>query len=87
MRARGIVIATAAAALFVAGGAGTAVAGHHEGDEEKIKCHGVNECKGQADCKTTQNACKGQAACKGHGFKAMKAADCLSTGGVIGDIS
>ena len=65
-----------------AGSMGKAVAA-----SDKVHCYGVNDCKGKADCKTTENACKGQAACKGHGFKAMKAGECLSAGGVIGDIS
>lgn len=64
-----------------AGSAGKAIAA---GD--KVHCYGVTSCKGMNDCKTTENACKGQGACKGHGFKAKKAAECLSEGGVIGDI-
>lgn len=53
---------------------------------DKVHCYGVHSCKGNADCKTTENACKGQNACKGHGFKAMKAGDCLDAEGVIGDL-
>ena len=43
-------------------------------------------CKGQADCKTAQHDCKGMNSCKGHGFKGMKAAECLDAKGTIGDI-
>ncbi len=53
---------------------------------DKVHCYNVNSCKGQADCKTAQNECKGQNSCKGHGFKAMKAGECLGASGVIGDI-
>ena len=56
------------------------------GAEDTVHCHGVHSCKGQADCATTENACKGQNDCKGHGFKAMKAGDCLAKGGTIGDL-
>jgi uncharacterized membrane protein len=64
-----------------AGASGKAISAN-----DTVHCYGVTSCKGQADCKTTENACKGQAACKGHGFKAMKAGECLSSNGTIGDI-
>ncbi len=54
--------------------------------DDTVHCYGIHSCKGQADCATTENACKGQNACKGHGFKAMKAGECLSKGGTIGDL-
>jgi hypothetical protein len=53
---------------------------------DNVHCYGVHACKGESDCKTTDNSCKGQNACKGHGFKSMKADECLSKGGVIGDV-
>lgn len=54
--------------------------------DDTVHCYGVNSCKGQADCATTQHECKGQNECKGHGFKAMKAGECLTAGGTIGDL-
>ncbi|QYJ07664.1 BufA2 family periplasmic bufferin-type metallophore [Qipengyuania flava] len=54
--------------------------------DDTVHCYGIHSCKGQADCATTENACKGQNECKGHGFKAMKAGDCLAKGGTIGDL-
>ncbi|TMM47275.1 hypothetical protein [Qipengyuania marisflavi] len=53
---------------------------------DTVHCYGVNTCKGTADCATTKNECKGQNECAGHGFKAMKAGDCLTKDGTIGDI-
>jgi uncharacterized membrane protein len=64
-----------------AGSTGKAVAA-----TDKVHCYGVTACKGMNDCKTAENACKGQGACKGHGFKTAKAGECLSQGGVIGDL-
>ncbi|MCB2088356.1 MAG: hypothetical protein R3E18_06510 [Sphingomonadaceae bacterium] len=64
-----------------AGSSGSAISG-----DDSVHCYGVHSCKGQADCATADNACKGQNACKGHGFKAMKAGECLTKGGTIGDI-
>jgi len=52
-----------------------------------VHCYGVHSCKGNSDCKTAEHSCKGQNACKGHGFKALKAKECLSKSGTIGDIS
>ena len=55
--------------------------------EDVVHCYGVNTCKGTADCATTEHECKGQNECAGHGFKAMKAGECLTLGGTIGDIA
>ena len=73
--------AVAFAAEAPAGSSGAAI-----GSDDTVHCYGIHSCKGQADCATAENACKGQNACKGHGFKAMKAGECLTKGGVIGDL-
>lgn len=73
--------AAAFAAEPPAGSTGRAI-----GANDTVHCYGVHDCAGNADCKTTENACKGQNACKGHGFKAMKAGECLTKGGTIGDL-
>ncbi|PKF81420.1 hypothetical protein CW749_01910 [Vibrio sp. vnigr-6D03] len=56
------------------------------GAGDKVHCYGVHSCKGQSDCKTAEHSCKGQNNCGGHGFKAMKAKECLDKGGVISDV-
>ena len=63
----GVALATAAAALFIAG-TGVGSAANSSPNVVKAKCFGGNACKGQSDCQTTTNACKGQNACKGEGF-------------------
>ena len=73
--------AAAFAAEAPAGSTGRALSA-----DDTVHCYGVHECKGNADCATTENACKGMNACKGHGFKAMEAGVCLSKGGTIGDL-
>lgn len=79
------VMALSSAAAFAAdapaGSKGAAI-----GADDAVHCYGVHSCKGNSDCATAENACKGQNACKGHGFKMMKAGECLSKGGTIGDI-
>lgn len=67
----GIALATAAAGLFAVTAAGPAAA-----QAAKVKCEGVNGCKGQGGCKGASNSCKGQNGCKGQGFVEMSEADC-----------
>lgn len=73
--------AAAFAAELPAGSSGAAVA-----KDDTVHCYGVNACKGEADCKTAAHECKGMNSCKGQGFKAMKAGQCLTRGGTIGDL-
>ena len=70
----GLAVASAAAALFLAGTPATA---EDRGNLVKVKCYGVNACKGQADCKTSMNSCKGHNSCKGQGFVTMGEKACL----------
>lgn len=73
--------AVAFAAEPPAGSSGKAV-----GANDTVHCYGINSCKGTADCATANNACKGQNECKGHGFVGIKAGECLTKGGTIGDL-
>ena len=66
-----VALAAAAAVMFSAVAVTTARA-----DEAKVKCEGVNSCKGHSACKTANNACKGQNSCKGKGFLEMTKAEC-----------
>lgn len=50
----------------------------------KGQCHGVNACKGQADCGGSGHACAGKNACKGQGWIALAKAECDSRGGRFG---
>jgi hypothetical protein len=76
-----VLSAAAIAADAPAGSKGRAI-----GRDDVLRCYGVHACKGQSDCSTTEHACKGQNACKGHGYKVIKAGECLAKGGIIGDI-
>ena len=66
-KAGGVAIATAAALLF-----GTFAVSTASADEAKVKCTGVNSCKGQSSCKGAKNSCKGQ------GFVEMSKSDCAA---------
>jgi uncharacterized membrane protein len=67
----GAAIATAAALLFSTVAVPTAQA-----EEAKIKCEGVNSCKGTSACATAHNSCQGQNKCKGEGFLLLAKHDC-----------
>jgi uncharacterized membrane protein len=67
----GAAIATAAALLF-----STVAAPAASAEDAKIKCEGVNSCKGTSACATAHNSCQGQNKCKGQGFLLMSKADC-----------
>jgi hypothetical protein len=75
LRNRNALVASAVAALFVGGLAG-AVHAEDRAGEAKIKCEGVNSCKGHSDCKSAHNACKGQNGCGGKGFVMMTQEEC-----------
>jgi uncharacterized membrane protein len=76
MNRRSRTLASAAAALFVAGGTGVASADQHEGGEAKVKCEGVNECKGHGECSGAHNECKGKNSCKGKSFLMLSPEEC-----------
>jgi len=80
MKSRSFALASAAAALFLAGGIGVANADEGEA-AAKIHCEGVNQCKGQSDCATEANQCKGQNSCKGKGFLLMTEDECKAAKG------
>ena len=78
---KGILIASAAATLFLSG-AFVARAEQKAGVDE-VRCAGINACKGQGSCASAHNACKGQNGCKGQGIVKASAADCKSKGGTV----
>lgn len=81
-KSSGVAIAATAAFLLVSGAVGVQTAG---AQDAKVKCYGVNACKGQSACKTASSQCKGLNACKGQGFSALSKADCTAQGGKLSD--
>jgi uncharacterized membrane protein len=64
-------MAAAAALLFT-----TVATTANAADEAKVKCEGVNSCKGTSACSTATNACQGQNKCKGEGYLLLPKAEC-----------
>ena len=75
----GILLATAVAALFVAGSVAAAEQGAAQ--EAKVTCGGINACKGQSECATATSGCKGLNACKGQGIVSTSKKECADKGG------
>ena len=77
MTVKGALVAASVAGLFAAAAPIVASAG----DDAKVKCVGVNECKGKGSCKSAESSCKGMNECKGKGVTAMTEKDCKAKGG------
>lgn len=75
-------IAATAALLALTAAAPTTAAYAAKGNKI-VPCYGVNNCKGQSDCRTATNGCKGQNSCKGEGFKDLTEKQCAKAGGSL----
>ncbi len=80
---KGVLIAGAAAALFLAGAVNARAEEKAGGDQ--VTCSGINACKGQGTCAGAGNSCTGQNACKGKGNVKATAADCKAKGGKVAE--
>src|SRR5262249_45754324 len=78
---KGIVVATAAAALFASGAVKARAEEKAGGDN--VKCVGINECKGKSACAGGGNSCSGQNSCKGKGMVVVPKAECEKKGGKV----
>jgi len=78
---RGALVAAAVAGLVLGGQAMAAEEGAK--GEAKVKCQGVNECKGKGACGGAGHDCAGKNECKGKGWQLMSAADCKTKGGTV----
>lgn len=78
----GLVLAGVACALLASGFVAEVSANDkHEG---KVKCMGMNACKGKGACKSSNNDCKGKNACKGKGItKTATEEECTKGGGTV----
>jgi uncharacterized membrane protein len=67
-------LAAAVATLFAVGAGAGHVFAADAGD--KVKCEGVNSCKGHGSCKSAANECAGKNGCKGQSFMMMTPQEC-----------
>ena len=81
----GTLIAGAVASMFAMGAfaADKAAPAKDTKDAAKVKCVGLNECKGKGACGGAGNDCAGKNACKGKGISPMTEADCKAKKGTV----
>jgi hypothetical protein len=51
--------------------------------EAKVKCQGINECKGKGSCATATNDCAGKNACKSKGWIEVTTKECKAKKGTV----
>jgi hypothetical protein len=80
---KGVLIASAVAALVAACGGESAMSKPPTAAEMtgKVKCTGINECRGKGVCAQADHACGGKNACKGQGVTLLPPDDCSAKGG------
>jgi uncharacterized membrane protein len=83
---KGTLIAGAVASMFAMGAFAAdppAAAAKDTKEAAKVKCVGLNECKGKGACGGAGNACAGKNECKGKGISPMSEADCKAKKGTV----
>ncbi len=78
---KGILIASAVATLITSGSLVAQAADKAGG--EKVRCAGINECKGHGSCASAEHSCAGKNSCKGQGWVEASAAECSQKGGKV----
>ena len=83
----GAVVATLVAGIFAAnafaadGGKGGT---RTKETSAKVKCGGINECKGKGECAGPGHACAGHNECKGKGWVTKESEEaCTKAGGTV----
>lgn len=76
----GILLAATAAALFSTVNVANAA---EQQASDKVKCSGINACKGMSECATAASSCKGNNSCKGSGWMYTSKTDCDTKGGTV----
>jgi hypothetical protein len=82
MTHRGAAIAVAVAGLVTAMSPSFVQAQSGQTDK-KIRCAGINACKGKGACSTAKNSCSGKNACKGQGWASVTEKECKDKGGTV----
>jgi len=85
MSKNGKFIVAALAGLFAVS---APLAAAHAGDaagDKKVKCEGINSCKGKGSCASAKNGCAGKNGCKGQGVTDATEKECKDKGGKVAD--
>jgi uncharacterized membrane protein len=79
----GVSLAVAAAVIALSSASVSTPAIAKAATAKLVHCYGVNDCKGQSDCKSGNHDCKGMNDCKGQGFKALSKKACTAQHGSL----
>jgi hypothetical protein len=84
----GAVVASVVAGLFAANAFAASSTTKDSKDSKttsaKVKCSGVNDCKGKGECSQDDHGCSGNNSCKGKGWVTMDSAKaCTAKGGKV----
>ena len=71
----------AVAGLLTVGAIGASPA--RAADSDKVKCYGINSCKGKSSCAGGGHSCAGKNACKGQGAVDTTKDDSAKQGGSL----
>jgi uncharacterized membrane protein len=74
---KAVLVASAVAGMLAAGTLAPAAAA----EGEKVRCYGINKCKGTGACGGKGHSCAGQNACKGQGYLELDKETCLKIEG------
>lgn len=84
---KGLVIASAVASMFASAAFAGDKAAAPKKDAKvaaKVRCEGVNECKGKGECGgASGTSCAGTNECKGKGWVQIPEKDCKAKGGKV----
>ena len=83
MKLRGVLVASAALGLLMAGPSVGLAEGEGNGE---VKCQGANSCKGHGECGAADGShdCSGKNSCKGKGWiHTDNAEECTEKGGTV----
>jgi hypothetical protein len=80
---KGIVIASAVAALLLACGSAQQPGAPPTAAQlaGKVKCTGINECRAKGVCAQAEHSCSGMNECRGKGVALVSADECSTRGG------
>jgi hypothetical protein len=81
MKKNGQLVAAAVAGFMMM--AAPALAADAPAKETKVKCEGINSCKGKGECKATNSDCKGKNTCKGKGMVEVTEKECKEKKGTV----
>lgn len=70
---RRVLVASAAAGLFMAASLGAPSVAH----AEEVPCYGINKCKGTGECGGKEHSCAGENECAGKGWIKIEKEKCL----------